>query len=330
LTACTPSIKKKAPAGSRGFTLLEILVVLGITGFLIAMAAPRFAGFTAQASDTTGRTDEARLIGQVTCFRQDSGHYPGGLINVVSRDEGTGEYLKPMVSDQDPDTGVEVLSLGADQRCRFRLHYLSDAEAAELRSLGIIHVYNLNSRHDRNIVSKGPVLQKVDAGTAMLMIGGGDSDGDGIISAPETDVTEPGWGAKDLQFRLVLGLGPESDLVQRGYVFNAPACPAATTRPVNYDYKWYSLVLPRLSATRARLLAHDPLGGGSHTAYHLDSRSRAAAAALDLVKQRAVNLYESQDPAFFTIINSEGEEFHPSEAEGYWGLDFNGDGHVGI
>ena len=315
----------------KGFTLLEILVVLTILGFTIVMTAPRFAGVTTRATDTAGRMNEARLIKYITVFHQDHGNYPAGLINIVSTDRVSGQFYKPQVSDQDPDTGMEVLAHAADLRCRFRVHYLDNAEAKELRDLGIVHVYNLNSRHDTSVANPSPVMQKVGAGTAVLIIGGGDSDNSGTIEPSETDSVEPGWGEKDLNFCMVFGLGPESDLIKKGYIVNGSLCPHGTVEPRNYDYAWYSLVLPRLSATAARLEADDPLGAsGTFTAFAMDTPMAAASGALTLVRSRTSDLYQAQDPTFFTVINSIGEKFHPSSGNGFWGIDFDGDGDIGI
>ena len=316
---------------NKGFTLLEILVVLTILGFVMAMAAPRFAGIAGQASDTAGRMNEARLIKYITAFQQDYGSYPAGLINLVSTDRVSGQFLKPEVSDQDPDNGMEVLSYSADQRCRFRVHYLDAAEAAELRDMGIVHVYNLNSKYDSSVANPSPVMEKVGAGTAVLMIGGGDTNNNGVIEASETDTDEPGWGENDLNFCMIFGLGPESDLIKKGYIANGSTCPHWFSDPRNFDYAWYSLVLPRLSATSARLEADQPLGAdGLFTSYALETDASMASAELARVKTRSVNLYQAQDPAFFTVINSIGEKFHPSSGAGFWGIDFDADGDIGI
>ncbi|MCG8550772.1 MAG: prepilin-type N-terminal cleavage/methylation domain-containing protein, partial [Desulfobacterales bacterium] len=88
---------------NKGVSLLELLVVLSILGFAAAIVAPRFAGITAEAVDTAGRMNEARLIKYITTFLQDHGNYPTGLVNLVSTDRLSGQFFKPEVSDQDPD-----------------------------------------------------------------------------------------------------------------------------------------------------------------------------------------------------------------------------------
>ncbi len=308
---------------------MEVLIVLTVLGFILAMSAPKFAGMTAQATDTGGRMNEARLIKFITAYIQDYGKYPGGLINIVSTDESSGDYQKPEVSDQDPDNGREVLAYAFEQRCRPAVHYLDEDEAQELRDMGIVHVYNLNSAYDDAVSNPSPVMEKVAAGTAVLMIGGGDSDDDGVIEATEVDTDEPGWGENDLNFCILFGLGPESELIKQGYMFNASVCPHGITEPHNFDYAWYSLVIPRLSATSMRLEQDNPLGADTFTSFAMDTSSSAEASDLSIAKVREINLYEAQDPAFFTVINAIGEKFHPSSGASFWGIDFNDNGDIG-
>ncbi len=62
---------RKAPEGERGFTLIELVVVLAILGLLIALALPSFLG-----ARTTAAKDESRVFGQewrtlmYACFLQ--------------------------------------------------------------------------------------------------------------------------------------------------------------------------------------------------------------------------------------------------------------------
>lgn len=313
-----------------GFTLLEIVMSLAILGFIMSLVVARFGGIPARALETTGKTNEARLTNFISAYIRDHGKYPGGLINIVSTDIASGKLLKPMVSDQDPDSGMEVISFESDSRCRFGIHYLNDAEAAELRGMGIGHLYNLNSRYDRNVADKAPSMEEVDAGTAVLMIGGGDSDDDGIIAAAEVNTSEEGWGENDLNFCMVFGLGNESDLVKNGYISNIAFCPLSTIALKDHAYKRYSIVIPRLKATSARLRKDNPYGMAKFKTFKLKTPLSADAASLALVTRREVDLYEFQPAWFFSILDSYGKRFHPLGGEGFWGVDFDGDGDVGI
>lgn len=307
---------------------METLVVLSVLGFLVAMVAPRLAGTTAQGLETVTRTNMARLVGFITTEYQRSGKYPSGMVNIVSVDGDTGIYHKPMLSDQDPETGLEVLGVKMDERHRFRVHHLNQAEADELRAMGVLHVYNYNSPHDRDVSPHSPTMEPVTAGIAVLMTGGGDVDDDGVIAPGEIDVTEDGRAHPEELFRMAFGLGQETSLVKSGMIFGPSTCPESGMNPVNYDWMWYSLLLPRLQATAKRLEADDPLGSGDSglvTAYAV--AGKAAAPELTGVYRRETALYPAQNRAFFAVMDSEGEVFPTLDMEG-WGVDFDEDGGV--
>lgn len=308
----------------RGFTLMELLVVLVILGFVIAMVAPRLAGIGSEALATVTRTNMAALIGLVTADLQKNGKYPTGMINIVSVDKNTGAYHKPMVSDQDPETGYEVLGHRMDQRHRLHIHHLSEAEASELRGRGVLHVYNYNSPYDRNVATRSPNMQPVAANVAVLMTGGGDN-ATGSITA---DLTEQDRDHPETLFRMVFGLGSETSLIKNGQVHGAPTCPESGQDPINYEWKWYSLLLPRLKATAQRLRLDNPLGtssNGTITAYAAEGVLPGA--ALTTAARRTLDAYEAQHPAFFAILDSEGL-IHPSVDMTGWGIDFNADGDI--
>lgn len=310
-----------------GFSLLELLVVLTISGFIVSAAAPRFAGIAGQGLETVTRKNMSDLVNYITADLQNNGAYPAGMINIVSVDGGTGDYHKPMVSDQDPDNGPEVLGYPMDRRHRFFIHYLNADEAAELKSMGVVYVYNYNSPYDRDVAVAAPHMQPVAAGVAVLMTGGGDADNDGIIAAPdEVSLEERDRAHPDKLFRMVFGLGPETSLIKRGLVHNASTCPESGLVPINHVWQWYSLLVPRLAATERRLKTDDPLDtGGTVTGYGVTGAKTAE--QLVFAIQRTVDAYARQDRSFFEVMDAEGAG-HPGGKMTGWGLDFNGNGAI--
>ncbi len=309
-----------------GFTLVEILVSLTILGFMMAMVATRMGGIAAEGIDDVTRMNRKLLLEFITVHLQHTGRYPAGMVNIVSVDRNTGVYYKPQTSDQDPETGVEVLSFEMDRKHKLRIHYLDAAEAAELREMGVVRVYNLNSPYDRNVPVPSPTMQPVTAGVAVLMIGGGDTNRNGVIEAGEVDATETDWGEPDLDFRILFGLGTETQLIKDGVLHNASTCPESLTDPINYVWKWYSLVLPRLKATSNRLKADMPLGASAEFNMYAASGGKVSA-QLTTVRRAAFDLYASHPKAFFGIMCARGDTLPESE-ERAWGIDFNGDGDV--
>lgn len=71
--------KIKKVNSQKGFTLLEILVVLTIMGFLIAMVAPRLAGISGSAVDTVCDTNQNRMVTYMSSFFEKTNRYPNKL-----------------------------------------------------------------------------------------------------------------------------------------------------------------------------------------------------------------------------------------------------------
>ena len=65
-----------APAGSGGFTLLEILVVIIVLGLLAGLVAPRIIGRVSEARTATARTQIELLVVALDNYHLDNGSYP--------------------------------------------------------------------------------------------------------------------------------------------------------------------------------------------------------------------------------------------------------------
>lgn len=61
---------------SRGFTLIEIMVVITILGILAALIVPRVVGRTDDARITAARTDISGILQALKVYRLDNGRYP--------------------------------------------------------------------------------------------------------------------------------------------------------------------------------------------------------------------------------------------------------------
>ena len=75
----------------RGFTLIEILVVVMILGLLISLAAPRILGRTDDARIVKTKADIRAIEEALNLYRLDSGTYPTteqGLIALVEKPDG--------------------------------------------------------------------------------------------------------------------------------------------------------------------------------------------------------------------------------------------------
>lgn len=97
----------------RGFTLIEIMLVVVIIGILTAMIVPNIAGRSDQARKTAARTDiESNLATALDLYHMDTGRYPTteqGLSALLTAPtvspvspQWNGPYLKKRKIPKDP------------------------------------------------------------------------------------------------------------------------------------------------------------------------------------------------------------------------------------
>ncbi|MBN1903319.1 type II secretion system major pseudopilin GspG [Candidatus Sumerlaeota bacterium] len=133
-------IKKVGKKGGRyqgsqkGFTLIEMLLVLVILGTLAAIVIPKFAGRSEQARITAAETQISNFETSLDAFEVDNGYYPEGdegLIELLEQPENAknwkGPYLKHSIP-LDPwgnayiyecpgsnnENGYDLMSMGPD------------------------------------------------------------------------------------------------------------------------------------------------------------------------------------------------------------------------
>lgn len=120
----------------RGFTLVEMLLVLVILAALAAVVVPKFAGRSKQAKETSARSQIANLEIALDMFETDNGYYPSGndgLNELISQPNNAtswqGPYLKKGIP-VDPwgnnyvyeypgkqnNGGYDIMSMGPDGR----------------------------------------------------------------------------------------------------------------------------------------------------------------------------------------------------------------------
>lgn len=78
----------------RGFTLMELLVVMAILGLLLAIAAPRYFDSVDNAKEVALRTNLRLMRESIDKYRADTGHYPPALEELATQ-----RYLRVIPPD---------------------------------------------------------------------------------------------------------------------------------------------------------------------------------------------------------------------------------------
>jgi general secretion pathway protein G len=116
-----------------GFTLIEIMVVLAILGFLVAMVAPNILGRTGEAQVKIAKAQIKEISNALDLYKLDNYFYPStaqGLGALVEKPSGSpepknwksGGYMKKLPQDPWGNEYVyiaeggsfEIITLGAD------------------------------------------------------------------------------------------------------------------------------------------------------------------------------------------------------------------------
>jgi general secretion pathway protein G len=84
----------KQSGKKRGFTLVELLVVLAILALLLTLAVPRYFNGIERAKEATLRQDLNTLRESIDKFYADTGKYPNKLEDLVER-----KYIRKLPID---------------------------------------------------------------------------------------------------------------------------------------------------------------------------------------------------------------------------------------
>lgn len=138
--------------GERGFTLVEMLVVIAIIGLIMGLVGPRVLSYLSESKVKAAKIQMRSFASALDLFQLDTGRYPStaeGLTALVQRTSGAtnwnGPYLKGGMVPNDPWSHPYIYRAPGEHDAYDILSYGSDGQEGGSGTAGDISLDKLTS-----------------------------------------------------------------------------------------------------------------------------------------------------------------------------------------
>lgn len=110
---------------SRGFTLIELMMVVAIIGVLAAIAIPAYQTYSVRAQVSEGPNLAAGLQAAIVAFRLDRGEWPDDMAQLDMTETISGKYVESITQEEGVITiiygnQINAAALGGNTRLDIR------------------------------------------------------------------------------------------------------------------------------------------------------------------------------------------------------------------